>query len=394
MSVKRVLVLAPRLPYPPLGGDRLRIYQICKYLSGQFELSLLSLCETAAEIEQPIPNDGIFARIERVPHSRWKRFTGLIRALPTSLPMQVGYYHNAEFARKACAMASAHDAALAHLVRTAEYLLPCRLPKVVEMTDAISLTYARTANHLNGPKSVAYRAEARRLRRFEKRVIHVCDRTVLVSSVDRDSLDLGNDARKVLICSNGVDTQALPFEYAPDGRTIVFIGKNLSRPNVDAITYFAQELLPVVRARAPQARFKVVGEIRPELAERLRTQGIEATGRVESMREATRGASVGVCPMRFGAGVQNKLLEYMSLGIPAVTSPIGLEGLEAIPGRHLAVATTPEEWGNSIAAFLQHPEQGQSLAVTARRFVGEHHSWEAHLAPLGKAILQVVEGSE
>lgn len=389
--MKRVLVLTPRLPYPPVGGDRLRVYQICKFLSREFELSLLSLCETEAEMEQLIPGDGIFARVERVPHGRWKRFTGLARALPTSLPMQVGYYHNSEFVRKVRAMAPAHDGALAHLVRTAAYLLPCTLPTFVEMTDAISLSYARTAEHLGGLRSIAYRAEACRLRRFEKRVIHTCDRTVLVSPVDRDSLALGDDAHKILICSNGVDTQALPFEYAPDGRTIVFIGKNLSRPNVDAITYFAQELLPAVRARAPQVRFKVVGEIRPELAERLRAQGIEATGRVESVREATRGASVGVCPVRFGAGVQNKLLEYMALGIPAVTSPIGLEGLEATPGRHLVVATTPDEWGGAIAACLQRTEEAQALAIAARRFVEEHHSWAAHLVPLGEAMRELIE---
>jgi glycosyltransferase involved in cell wall biosynthesis len=374
-----------------VGGDRLRIWQICRYLSREFELSLLSLCATDEEMEQPLPGEGIFSRVERVRHTRWARSAGLAGALAGSLPMQVGYYRNAAFARKLHDMIPGHDVAFAHLVRTVEFLFPYRLPRIVEMTDAISLAYTRAAEHMTGLGSLAYRAEARRLRRFEKRAIHACDRTVLVSAVDRDSLDLGEDAQRVLVCSNGVDAASLPFEYAPDGRTIVFIGKNLFRPNVDAITHFAQVLLPAVRARVPRARFKVVGEIRGELAERLRNQGIEVTGRVESIREATRGASAGVCPVRFGAGVQNKLLEYMALGIPAVTSPIGLEGLGAIPGRHIAVASAPEEWADLIASFLRNSERGLAFATAARRFVEECHSWEAHLSPLCSAVWQIAQ---
>lgn len=387
----RVLVLTPRLPWPPIGGDRLRIWQICRHLSREFDLSLISLCTTEAEMEQPIPADGIFARVERVPHSPFARIRGLAGALPGSVPLQVGYYRNAAFSRKLRGMIPGHHAALAHLVRTVEYLFPHRLPKMVEMTDAISLAYNRAAEHMTGVRSLAYRAEARRLRRFEKRAIRACDRAVLVSAVDRDSLDLGEDANRVLVCSNGVDAASLPFEYAPDGRTIVFIGKNLFRPNADAIAYFAQELLPAVRARVPYARFKVVGEIRPEFAARLRSQDIEVTGRVESIREATRGASVAVCPIRFGAGVQNKLLEYMALGIPTVTSPIGLEGLGAIPGRHIAVASTPRQWSDHIASFLLHSEYGLAYATAARQFVEERHSWAAHLAPLSAAMRQIVD---
>ncbi len=387
----RVLVLTPRLPWPPVGGDRLRIWQICRQLSREFDLSLLSLCTTDAEMEQELPDDDLFTRVTRVRHKRWARMAGLASTLPGSIPAQVGYYRNAAFARKVRDMVPGHDAALAHLVRTVEYLFPYRIPKIVEMTDAISLAYMRAAKHMTGLRALAYRAEARRLRRFEKRAIRTCDRTVMVSPVDRESLDLGEDAQRVLVCSNGVDTESLPFEYAPDGRTIVFIGKNLSRPNVDAITYFAQDLLPAIRARVPQARFKVIGEIRRELARRLRNQGIEVTGRVDSVREATRGASAGVCPIRFGAGIQNKLLEYMALGIPAVASTLGLEGLGAIPGQHIAVATTPQEWGSAIASFLGYAERGLAFASAARRFVEEHHSWAAHLSPLSGAMRQIVD---
>lgn len=383
---RRILVLTPRWPYPPIGGDRLRIYQICRHLSAEFELSLLSLCEREEEMDAAAPEDGIFTRVERVFHSSWNRLSGMATALPSALPMQTGYYRNGEFARKVKLLAPRHDAVLAHLVRMAPYVFACRLPKIVEMTDAISMAYGRTAEHKRGVQRLAWLAEARRLMEFERKVVRSCDRTVLVSHVDRRSLNLGMDERKVLVCSNGVDMRALPFEYAPDRRTIVFIGKNRSQPNVDAIRYFASEIFPAVLARAPRARFRVVGDIRPELAEHLRRSGVEVTGRVPDMRTATRHASVGVCPLRFGAGVQNKLLEYMALGIPAVTSPVGLEGLRAVAGRHLLLASSREDWVEHIVRLLEQPAVGRSQAYAARQYIQDHHSWSTQLEPLSEAL--------
>lgn len=386
----RILVLTPRWPYPPIGGDRLRISEICKYLAARFELSLLSLCESVQEMDAPPPPDGVFARTVRVYHPPSRRLAGMARALPTDIPMQVGYYRNPEFARRLAELAPANQALFAHLVRTAPYLLPWRMPRIVEMTDAISLAYRRIAEHSRGPRRLAYMAESRRLARFERRIISACDLTVLVSAVDRDSLDLGSETSRVLIASNGVDAAALPYDCSPDGRTIVFIGKNLFAPNADAILYFVQEVLPAVQARVPRATFKVVGEIHPDFAERLRAQGVIVTGRVPSIRESTRHGSVAVCPLRFGAGVQNKLLEYMSLGIPAVTSPVGLEGLHALPGTHLFVAATPQQWADRVVELLEQPALACGIAHAARRFVEDRHSWAAHLEPLAQRIHRVL----
>ncbi len=383
---RRVLVLTPRWPYPPIGGDRLRIYQICRHLSAEFELSLLSLCERKEDMESAVPADGIFARVERIFHHPWRRAWGMAAAAAGDLPMQAGYYRNVALARRLRALAPEHDALLAHLVRMAPYILEYRLPRIVEMTDAISLTYTRTAKHKRGPRRMAWSAEAARLQRYERRVIRACDQTVLVSGVDRDWLKLGEEQGKVLVCGNGVDTEALPFEYAPDGRTIVFIGNNVAQPNADSILWFAREVMPGIEARVRGAKFKVIGAIRPELAERLRRMNVTIAGRVENMREATRHAAAGVCPLRFGAGVQNKLLEYMSLGIPAVSSPIGLEGLGAVPGQHLAAAATPREWVDGVTALLQDRALGRRYACAARQYVQEHHSWAAHLAPLNEAM--------
>jgi glycosyltransferase involved in cell wall biosynthesis len=388
---RKLLVLTPRFPYPVIGGDRLRIFQLCRELAKDFDLSLLSLCESKEDMDRPIPSDGVFNYVERVFHPRSKHLLGMAKVLPSRIPFQVGYYWNPEFAKKLSALAPLHDGLLAHLIRTGQYITDYKMPKILEMTDAISLSYKRTIPHVNPVRAMAYCVEAIRLKRYERWLINACDLTTLVSAVDRDFLLNGNSQRKTLICANGVDTKGLPFDYSPDGQTIVFIGKNTTAPNADAILFFAEKILPLVQARCSNAVFKVIGQIKPGLKSRLEhLAGVYVTGTIKSVAKAAQHASVAICPLRFGAGVQNKLLEYMSLGIPTVTSPIGLEGLSAVPGFDLFVAKSPEEWVEQICKLLLYPDKGKILAVAGKKFVEKHYSWSAQLKPLRCSIAELI----
>lgn len=383
---RRILVLTPRLPYPPIGGDRLRIYQICRYLSRHFDLSLLSMCESEAEMEAPVPDDGVFTSVERVFHPRNKRVAGVIAAVPSRVPLQVGYFRNREFSDRLSELAPLHDALFAHLIRTASYITDYQIPKIVEMTDAISLSYARAVGHARLLSSAAYAIEASRLRSYEKAIVRKCDLAVFVSDVDRNFLFPAAVDPKIIVCSNGVETKNFPYQFAPDGRTIIFIGKNMARYNVDGIRYFSEEILPIVRSRQPKAQFKVIGQIRPRFKARLERRGIIVTGEVDSIASAARHATVAVCPLRIGAGVQNKILEYMALGVPTIASTIGLEGLDATPGVHLLTAGSPLDWADKICNLLEDREGAAAMSAAARRFVESRHSWPTLISRLSDTI--------
>lgn len=387
----RLLVLTPRFPYPPIGGDRLRIYRLCKHLAVDLDLTLLSMCCTSEEMQCPLPQDGIFQRIERIFHSRRRRLFGFLRVFPSSTPLQIGYYRNADFLRRLNELTLSHDGVLAHLIRTGDYILPFPGPRFLEMTDAISLSYSRTHDHRISSLlwAAIYRKDARRLLDYERNLIANMDLTVLASAVDRDFLVPEEGRERTLICSNGVDTEAFPFHFSHDGATIVFIGNITAYHNIDAILYFADRILPQVRHRHPQARLKVAGRIKSKMQRRLqRFPGVHVTGPVDSVPDAVRGACVGVCPVRFGAGIQNKLLEYMALGIPAVTSPIGLEGIEATPGRDLLLARSPEEWCDEVCRLLQDRDLARTIALAGRELVERHYSWESRIAPLRASIVE------
>ena len=111
-------------------------------------------------------------------------------------------------------------------------------------------------------------------------------------------------------------------------------------------------------------------------------------GEVPSVAQAAQGGAVGVCPMRLGAGVQNKLLEYMALGLPAVTTTMGLEGIQAQPGQDVWLANTPELFADAVIALLDNRTVAEATAHAARRYVERHHAWSSVLAPMVQTMLQ------
>jgi len=367
----------------------LRIFQICRELSRHHELTLLSLCETKREFYSWLPQDGVFRRIERVWLPKWRSLLNVFAALPTRIPLQVAYYQSNAFRKKIDKLLPFHDLCLAHLIRTGEYVRYASVPKILEMTDAISMSYQRMreVNVQWSLKSWAYRIEADRLSRYERMAIRDFQITSLVSNVDRKFLLKDQECQHVIVCSNGVDCNILPFHNRDNSKPVViFIGNMISLSNLDACMYFAKNVLPLVRKEI-ECVFRVVGRIKPKDASILEAiDGVEVVPNVQNIAEAAADARVGLAPIRFGAGIQNKVLEYMALGLPVVSSPIALEGLDAKVEQHLLIAVTPEEYVKHLCRLWSDSFLRNQLALAAHAYVLSNHSWSKCLLPLIEKI--------
>lgn len=390
--MKKLLILTTRYPYPVIGGDRLRIYQICKALSHQFQLTLLSLCERKSELEMPFPGDAVFHSIERVFMPRWRSWLNCVAALPTETPLQVAYYRNAEFFKLAATLHCQHDATLVHLIRASDAVRNLPGAKFLEMTDAISLNYERirkTKYAKNDWRSHVFSLESRRLRGYEEEVVDQFDHSFLVSEIDRQFLFGNQNSRlnRVSVCSNGVDLSGLPYQFSETGRDIVFIGNMYSLQNLDAANFMATDVMPRIRANRSDIFLRLIGRVRDEDAVRLRQiDGVIVTGEVADVAVEARDAGVGICPLRLGAGVQNKVLEYMALGLPTVSTSLGLEGFKARDGHHLLVADDAAGLADAVLRLLDNRDEAKAIAEAARKYVQLNHSWESQLAPLVNKI--------
>jgi glycosyltransferase involved in cell wall biosynthesis len=148
------------------------------------------------------------------------------------------------------------------------------------------------------------------------------------------------------------------------------------RPNVDAVLWFAREVLPLVRREAPGTRFWVVGkDPHPRLAPLAQEPGIEMTGWVEDVRPYIAAAGIYVIPLRIGGGTRLKVLEAMAMGKAIVSTTLGCEGFDLVPGQELVLADAPHDFARAVLDLMANAERRERLGRAARRFAGSRYDW-------------------
>ncbi len=200
-------------------------------------------------------------------------------------------------------------------------------------------------------------------------------------------------AERVHVVENGIDTEFFdPVAHFKridtTGELMVFTGQMDYRPNIEAVTWFVETILPHVRIRHPQARFVIVGRNPTEAVKALAKQpGVIVTGEVADVRGWVAAASVVVAPLKLARGVQNKVLEAMAMARPVVASAAAAEGIDH--GGTIRIGATVGEIAEEVIAVLDDPAGGNAMGRGARRAgAGGRYSWNACLAPLD-AILGI-----
>jgi sugar transferase (PEP-CTERM/EpsH1 system associated) len=265
---------------------------------------------------------------------------------------------------------------------------PCRT--IVDFVDVDSAKWADYASQIGGPKSWLYRLEARRVAKLEQQIGTWADAVSVVSAAEAGTLREREHPGPVIVASNGVDLEYWqPRPDTPtDPFTVAFVGVMDYRPNVDAVGTFLRPWQRLLE-RFPQARLQVIGR---SPTKGLRTlphflPSVEIVGAVPDVREYLARATVSIAPLRLGRGVQNKVLEAMAMGKAIVASPRALAGIPCEPGHDLLLATTPDEWVESIGQLFQNAERQAQLGANARKYVERQHCWNECLAPVTQALL-------
>jgi glycosyltransferase involved in cell wall biosynthesis len=235
------------------------------------------------------------------------------------------------------------------------------------------------------------RAEAGRVRRFERSEYGRFGRVVVVSDADAAALRSVSPGLDVTVVPNGVDAS----HYAPDPtverdeRRIVFTGVMSYAPNVLAAEFLARRVFPLVRTAVPEARLAIVGrKPAPRVAALAGLDGVEVTGEVPDIVPWLAGSRVYACPMISGTGIKNKLLEAMASGAPCVVTPLALQGLTAEPERDVLVGADEQELASQLVRVLTDDGLAGRLGPAGRAYVLANHDWSA----VARAYEAVYEG--
>jgi len=259
--------------------------------------------------------------------------------------------------------------------------------------DVDSDKWRQYAQSRSWPMSWIYRREAERLLRFERAAGAAFDATLLVSEEEAALFRrlAPEAAPRVHALRNGVDLAWFdpavehPSPYEGPGPHLVFTGAMDYWPNVDAVGWFVEEVMPRLRAGFPRLEFHVVGSRPTERVRELAGEpGVQVTGAVPDIRPWIAHADAAVAPMRIARGIQNKVLEAMAMARPVVVSPMGAEGIEAEAGRELLVAESGEAFAGALAGLLQDGKRAAALGRAARERVVAEYGWERTLPLLDR----------
>lgn len=394
----RLLVAAPRFPWPLDKGDRLTVFNLLRYFGQRHAVALVCFLEPGQDPAWVRRLDGVVDRVEVVPLPRPSAYARTALGLASRRPLQVHYYRSRAMAERLGRVVEEFhpDLVYAHTIRMAEYLAEARPgPGILAMQISMALNYGRLADFARNPLwRAAYRLEAGRARRYEPRIAARFDGCLLISESDVAALGSPRPAN-ILVNPHGVDFAY--FTPSPgavgDAERVVFTGNMAYPPNADAVEWFVGEILPLVRRRVPGARLDVVGaDPSRRVVDLAADPAVEVTGRVPDMRPYLERAVVGIDPLRIGAGLQNKVLEGMAMGLPMVITSTANEGIGAIPDEEVLVADDPSSFAAAVVRLLEDADLRRAIGGRARRMIEQRWSWEAHFAGLEAAMLSLVAG--
>ncbi len=233
------------------------------------------------------------------------------------------------------------------------------------------------------PAAVYSLIQWRKLVGYERQVCREADRVVAVSEADAAALRRLLPGLDVTVVPNGVDLTFLqpgvvPAQPGLSRNALVFTGKMDYRPNVDAVLWFVDAVLPLILQQAPDAHFYVVGQQpHARLARLAEHPAVTLTGRVPDVRPYIAGAGVYVVPLRIGGGTRLKVLEAMAMGRPIVSTRLGCDGFAFTGGQEVVFADEPAAFAASVLALLRDPAQAAALGRRARQHVEAELGWDA-----------------
>jgi len=396
--MEHLLYLVHRIPFPPNKGDKIRSFHILKYLAEHYRVHV------GAFVDDP-EDERFDAEVSALCQSVFlprihptRRKLAALAALPTGRALSESYYRDARMQRWVDRTMATHriDKVLTFSSTMCQFVAHRRFDGVTKIADFVDMDSKKWTQYAEAkpfPMSQLYALEGRRLLAAERRFARRFDRTVFVTEAEADLFgDACPDLReRVGVIGNGVDTErfdpALEFEspYGGTGPAVVFVGAMDYWANVDAVVWFAHQVWPELKRRVPSVRLYIVGMKPTEQVVALgRVDDITVTGAVPDVRPYVAHAHAVIAPLKIARGVQNKVLEALSMARPIVASTEALSGID-LP-ETLAREMRVDEPVAAATRLASLCSAGHTDRPDYRRFIEARYSWEARLAGLA-AIL-------
>lgn len=380
MSRKRVLFLTTRFPYPPIGGDKLKAFNLLKILSKHYDVKMIAWSfyelpdNSYLEI---IKSLGVEVEVLRLNPFKAVLNSGL--KLFSGLPFEISFYNMSEFLKavKKSVKYDKIDAVVAFFMRSGEYVKHMQIKKLLVAEDCRTLyqkrSYEQTDKFLQ--KIVRYH-EWKKLHKYEKSMMDKFDAVSFVTEHDISSIRKINPNGNYHILTNGTDVVHYNDSAIRESKTLLFAGKMNVHSNQISAIQLAKEIFPSVAKAIPDVKLIIAGADMNAEIRNLASENIEIIENVRDMLSLYQRATIFVNPHRGGSGIQNKLLEALSCGCAVVTTTTGNQGINGIDGEHLIIANDSTDFARKIIKLLGDEDLRAKIGTQARKLILETHTWD------------------
>ena len=384
----KILWLKTELLHPVDKGGKIRSYHLLKQLKTNHQVTYLTLDDGAAPLDAVESASEYCHDLICVPHATREKFSAgfyaeLAANMVSVLPYAIRKYKSDAMTKaiEEATQKQAFDVVICDFLAPAVNL-PAKLqtPVVLFQHNVEAEIWRRHFEvQTNAVKKRYLYWQWRKMQKFEKSACQRMDRVVAVSEADSQMMERDYGLQKVYDIPTGVDVDF----FKPNGvlnprpNSLVFTGSMDWLPNEDAINYFTQQILPLIRNSVPDVSITVVGRNPSRKLQELgkRESSITVTGRVDDVRPYMEKAAAYVVPLRIGGGTRLKIYEALAMEKPTISTTVGAEGLDISNGEHILLADTPADFANAVVRVFREPHFAQQLGSQAAQTVRERFSW-------------------
>ena len=375
----RILFVVPNVP----SSIRPRPLHFIRGLSQMHQVSVVCLVTNETDDHFVSQLRQHCQSLEVIRLSRWRSLWNCFRALFSANSLRCAYFYSPRLRDRLKALVEADEVDLIH----AEHLksLPMvepvlgKVPVVFDAVDCLSMLESRRRAVTKNPLVKMFSwMESKKNAFAEANAVHRFNRVAISSSVDREAYQVSDGLReKIDVIPNAVDLQHFGFrQFESQKNLLVFCAKLDYFPNEDAALYLSRLVWPLLKTHRPELQLHIVGSRPPRSVRQFDGKDdIRVIASVPDVRPFLGRAWVALCPIRIRAGIQNKMLEAMALGVPLVATQICCPGLKVEAGKHLLVGDGPEQFASAIELLLDDVTLREKLIQAGRVYVERHHDW-------------------
>ena len=380
----KILFVTYRVPYPPISGERLRVFQIIYLLLQKgykvFLVTFVTSSSEAASIrileEMGVNVRSIYLNLY---WARLKSFSSFL--IFNSIPIQCLLYSSRrmKYSIEKIVTNNEIDIVYTFLARMGQYFSPnLKAVQILDYMDAFSVFYDSRSS-LSGKWSLSRivdRDESRRLKRWEVKLLYEYDITTIIT--DYDARNISPLRPPVVIPTHVEDYLAYNTLQSSTLKkpSIIFFGEMSTYYSEHAVLFAIDKVMPLVWRQFKEATLYVVGSNPTKVIKSKACQRVVVTGYVEDMSYYIAHSDVSIVPVFMGSGLKNKIIQSMALKSPVVATSVANLGIEAQHGTHILIADNAAQFAESILSYLMSPDLRKSITNQAHLFAQQKYSQE------------------